>query len=186
MVNAGRTVAGWLAGRAVLFVFALVVLVAVDVSRDEASWIRARVMSLLPDARSAADLSRRRAATLQEAEAWRRQFNARLANAHTLPPDELARWLGALDREITDLEARRLDALELVLAADDPGRLVEHAGDEARLQVLRWSRDELRRIAALRTVTLSPREAAERARAARTRHVEATRRYWAARRSHDS
>ena len=185
MVNAGRTVAGWLAGRALLFVLALIVLVAVDVARDEASWIRGRVVSLLPDARSAADLARRRAAALQDAEAWRREFNARLANAHTLPADELAGWLGALDREITGLESRRLDGLDLLLAADDPGRLVQHARNEARLQVLRWSRDELRRLAALRTVTLSPRQAGERARAARTRHVEATRRYWAARRSHD-
>ena len=185
MVNAGRTVAGWLAGRALLFVLALVVLVAADVSRDESSWLRARVMSLLPDARSAADLSQRRAAALQQAEAWRLQSNARLASAHTLPADELARWLGALDREIADLEARRLDALDLVLAANDPGRLVEHTRDEARLQVLRWTRDELRRLAALRTVTLSPREAAARARSARTRHVEATRRYWATRREHD-
>jgi hypothetical protein len=185
MVNAGRTVAGWLAGRALLFCLALIVLVAVDVSRDEDSWIRARVVSLLPDARSAADLSRRRAATLQLAEAWRKQFNARLADAHALPASELARWLGALDREIADREAQRLGALDLVLAADDPARLVEHTRNEARLQVLRWSRDELRRLAALRTVTLSPREAGERARSARARHVEATRRYWAARRVHD-
>jgi hypothetical protein len=185
MVNAGRTAAGWLAGRALLFVVALVVLVAVDVTRDESSWLRARVVSLLPDARSVADLSRRRAEVLRQADAWRRQSNARLASAHELPGAALGRWLGDLDREIAALESNRLDALDLVLSAGDPGRLVEHTKNEARLRVLRGTRDELRRLAALRTVAVSPREAGERVRAARTRHVDATRRYWGARRSYE-
>jgi hypothetical protein len=185
MIHAGRTAAGWLAGRALLFVVALVVLVAVDVSRDESSWLRTRVVSLLPDARSVADLSRRRAEVLLQADAWRRQSNASLARAHELPGAALGRWLGELDREIAVLESNRLDAFDLVLSAGDPGRLIEHTRGEARLQVLRWTRDELRRLAALRTVTVSPREAGERLRAARTRHVDATRRYWGARRSYE-
>lgn len=181
MVNAGRTAAGWLAGRALLFVVALAVLVAADVARDDASWIRAQAVSLLPDARSVADLGLRRAEALEAAEGWRREANARLATAHELPTNELAQWLAALDGEIAELESKRLEGLDLVLAAGDPGRLVEHTRNEARLQVLRWTRDELRRLAALRAVTLSPREAADRARSAKTRHVQATRDYRAAR-----
>jgi hypothetical protein len=181
MVNAGRTAAGWLAGRALLFVVALAVLVAADVARDDASWIRAQAVSLLPDARNVADLSRRRAEALEAAGGWRREANARLATAHELSTNELAHWLAALDREIAELESKRLEGLDLVLAAGDPGRLVEHTRSEARLQVLRWTRDELHRLAALRAVTLSPREAADRARSAKARHVQATRDYRAAR-----
>ncbi len=60
MVQAGRAAAGWLAGRALLFVLALSLLVLVDIGRDESSTLRTQVVELLPQARQAEQLAARR------------------------------------------------------------------------------------------------------------------------------
>ena len=146
MVQAGRVAAGWLAGRALLFVLALTLLVLVDIGRDESSTLRAHVVELLPDARQAEQLAARRQHTFAEVDRFRQEWNARLQSAHRRPRAELAQWLARLDDEIAERETRRLDAFELMLAADRSELLVEHARNEATLQVLRWSRDEVLRV----------------------------------------
>ncbi|HWJ07270.1 MAG TPA: hypothetical protein VNS57_15960 [Steroidobacteraceae bacterium] len=146
MVQAGRAAAGWLAGRALLFVLALSLLVLVDIGRDESSTLRTQAVELLPQARQAEQLAARRQEAFAEVDRFRQEWNERLQSAHRRSPAELAQWLARLDREIAERETRRLDAFELMLAADRSELLVEHAKNEATLQVLRWSRDELLRV----------------------------------------
>ena len=187
MMRAGRMAAGWLAGRAVLFLLALGVLVAAEISTDPASRLRSRIAASLPDARLVAELERRRFEAWTEADARRTELNARLGQAHELPPDELARWLGQLDREIARREDRRLDGLDLALAASQPEVLVGHARNEAALQVLRWTRSEvLRVLRGVANLRMTPPEAEAALAQARARQAANSATYWQARRASQS
>src|SRR5262245_41685165 len=100
MIEAGRTAASWLTGRVQLFLLALALLVAADIAKDDESFIRSKVDSMIPDAALADALEAKRNQALQEVDVLRRNLNAQLSTAHTLPADELARRLAQLDLEI--------------------------------------------------------------------------------------
>lgn len=160
MIEAGRTAATWMTGRVLLFVLALALLVIVDIVRDDGSLIRSRVDALVPDLAQADALQARRDQALQDVDALRRSSNTRLRTAHELSRDELARWLKELDAGIAARHAQRLDPFRLMLSAGDPDVIVAQARNEAELQVLRWTRQEL--LAVMQVVasrTLTPEQA---------------------------
>ncbi len=161
MLQAGRRTAGWLSGRILLFLIALPVLVAIDMGRDRFSAVRSRALELLPDQKRVERLSSVRRQVVREADRYRTTTNARLVGAHEHSSAELARWIAELDRDIARLESKRLGAFELVLTAGDDRVLAEQAGLAAKLQVMTWARDELRRVASLNATNLSPVQATQ-------------------------
>ena len=182
-MRAGRTVAGWVASRVILFVVALGALIVAATWQDGSSHLRSQVLAWMPDAKRLGELERQRGLTLREVDALRTTLNGRLDAAHRQSPAELARWLAQLDHEIAARESRRLDAFDLVLSGGETDVLVEQARNEATLHVLRWTRQELLRV--LRSVAdlaLTEPQAIEALNAARTRHATNSAAYWQAKR----
>ncbi|MCE3285552.1 MAG: hypothetical protein K0R70_1808 [Steroidobacteraceae bacterium] len=187
MIEAGRTAATWMTGRVLLFVLALALLVGVDIAQDDRSFIHSRVDSLIPDAAQADALEAKRKQALQHVNGFREALNARLSTAHDLPRNELARWLMQLDAEIKTRETQRLDPFRLMLSAANTDVVVAQARNEAELQVLRWTRQELLLVMqGVASRTLTPEQAATALRNATAEHRIRSRAFWKARRDADA
>jgi hypothetical protein len=187
MIQAGKTAATWVTGRVLLFVLALALLVTVDIVQDDGSFIHSRVESLIPDAAHADALEQKRNQALHDVDGLRRMLNARLGTAHELPRNELARWLMQLDAGIRTREAQRLDPFRLMLSAANTDVIVAQARNEAELQVLRWTRQELLVVMqGVASRTLTPEQARTSLRTAAAEHHTRSRAYWKAKRDADA
>ncbi|RPI11932.1 MAG: hypothetical protein EHM60_13110 [Lysobacterales bacterium] len=146
MVHAGRTAAGWLAGRVILFLIALAVLVAAGVLGDRDSSMRSAVDALVPDAELAKSLQEQQVAVRQQLESERRAVNVRLGSAHAESKAALVGRVAALDEEIGKRKAGRPGLAEQAIAfatGQGAGGIVEN---EARIQLLVAERDSLIRL----------------------------------------
>ena len=97
MINAGRSVAGWLGGRLVLFLLALVVLVLAGVAHDRASSLNSRFDALIPDAQLARDLQTQQQELQQALQRAVDESNAYLGGAHQQSQASLAQRAASLD-----------------------------------------------------------------------------------------
>jgi uncharacterized protein (AIM24 family) len=146
MVNAGRSVAGWLGGRLVLFLLALVVLVLAGVAHDRRSSLHGSFDALVPDAQLARDLQAQQRQMQQALQGAVSRSNAFLDDAHALPQSALAQRAETLDAEINQRKAARPSATEQAIAlatGNDVGAMVEN---EAMIQLLTAERDQVMRL----------------------------------------
>jgi uncharacterized protein (AIM24 family) len=146
MVNAGRSVAGWLGGRLMLFLLALAVLVLAGVVHDRRSSLHGSFDALVPDAQLVRDLQSQQQQMQQTLQSAVDDSNAYLDDAHTLPQSALAQRAESLDAEINQRKAARPSATEQAIAlatGSDLGAMVEN---EAMIQLLTAERDQVMRL----------------------------------------
>jgi uncharacterized protein (AIM24 family) len=146
MIDAGRSVAGWLGGRLLLFMLALAVLILAGVAHDRRSSLHGSFDALVPDAQLARDLQTQRQQMQQALQRAVDRSNAFLDDAHTLPQSALAQRAGKLDDEINQRKAARPSATAQAIAlatGNDVGAMVEN---EAMIQLLTAERDQVMRL----------------------------------------
>jgi hypothetical protein len=146
MVDAGRTAAGWLAGRVLLFALALVVLVLAGIAGDRGSTLRSRFDALIPDAGLARTLATEQEALRRAVQESLQASNAFLAGAHEQPRAALVRRAAELDAQVRDRKARRPGAAAQALAFATGRGARELAENEAMIQLLGAERDQVIRL----------------------------------------
>jgi uncharacterized protein (AIM24 family) len=146
MVNAGRSVAGWLGGRLLLFLLALIVLVLAGVAHDRGSLLHGSFDALVPDAQLARDLQAQQQQMQQALQGAVSRSNAFLDDAHTLPQSALAQRVAALDVQITQRKVRRSSATEQAIALATGNGVGAIAENEAMIQLLTAERDQVMRL----------------------------------------
>jgi uncharacterized protein (AIM24 family) len=146
MVNAGRSVAGWLGGRLLLFLLALIVLVLAGVAHDRGSLLHGSFDALVPDAQLARDLQRQQRQLQQTLQRAVDESNAYLGGAHSQSQAALARRVAALDAAITQRKARRPGATEQAIALATGNGVGAMAENEAMIQLLSAERGQVMRL----------------------------------------
>lgn len=146
MINAGRSVAGWLGGRLLLFLLALVVLVLAGAAHDRSSALHGRFDALIPDAQLARDLQAQQQETQQALQRAVDESNAYLGGAHQQSQAALAQRAASLDAEIRQRKARRPGAAEQAIALATGNRVGALVENEAMIQLLTAERDQVMRL----------------------------------------
>ena len=146
MQLATRTIAGWLAGRFVLWLVILAALVAFDAWRDESSLLTAQLRGLVPDAELVDRLERGRDELADFAASEVREVNQRLQAAQVQTDRALDLRIAALTREIAAAEDRRRSNTQKTLALLTGKGFEEDLRTEIELQLLMAERDALRRL----------------------------------------
>jgi hypothetical protein len=146
MVNAGRSVAGWLGGRLVLFLLALAVLVLAGVVQDHESVLHRGFDALIPDAQVARDLQTQQRELKQALQLAVGESNAYLGGAHAQSQAALAQRAAALDARINQRKAQRPGATEQAIALATGNRVGALVENEAMIQLLTAERDQVMRL----------------------------------------
>jgi uncharacterized protein (AIM24 family) len=143
MVGAGRTAAGWLAGRVLLFALALAVLVLAGIAADRGSTLRSRFDALIPDAELARSLAAQQADLRQSVQQALDRSNAFLQTAHVQSRETLARRAAELDAQVQERKARRPGAAQQALAFATGQGAREAVENEVMIQLLAAERDQV-------------------------------------------
>ncbi len=146
MINAGRSVAGWLGGRLVLFLLALAVLVLAGVAHDRSSSLNSRFDALIPDAQLARDLQTQQQELQQALQRAVDESNAYLGGAHQQSQASLAQRAASLDAQINQRKAQRPSATEQAIALATGNRVGALVENEAMIQLLTAERDQVMRL----------------------------------------
>ena len=146
MVAAGRTAASWLAGRVLLFLLALAVVVLAGIASDRGSTVRSRFDALIPDAQLAQNLATQHAELRQSVQRSLDASNDYLKSAHTQSREALARRAADLDAQVTARKARRPGAAQQAIAFATGQGARELVENEAMIQLLSAERDQVIRM----------------------------------------
>jgi hypothetical protein len=173
MVGAGRTAAGWLAGRVLLFVLALAVLVLAGIAADRGSTLRSRFDALIPDAELARSLTEQQADLRQSVQQALDRSNAFLKTAHVQSRETLARRAADLDAQVQERKTRRPGPAQQALAFATGQGARDAVENEVMIQLLAAERDQvIRLLGAMERVGTDPVTARRRTRA-EARRVQA-------------
>ena len=97
MMNPVRTATGWLAGRLIVFLVVLVVLVAWDAFRDESVLMGAMLKGLVPDRNLVQRLERDQLDLLQNARAAEKAVNERMGRLQAQTTRQIDNRIEVLD-----------------------------------------------------------------------------------------
>jgi hypothetical protein len=141
-----RTAGGWLAGRLLLLLVILALLITHDVYRDESSMLVEQVKALWPDAGRVKQLESAHA-TLQQTKAARtKQVAQRLADARSRSSADIGRRIAKLDRSIAEKTALRRSDAQRALALVTGQGIKQDVENELEIQLMTAERDALRRL----------------------------------------